>query len=67
MRFKYECQKKAEMGAPVNAFIMSCLFSPPNLLTYRYKTHQRLGVNGGMDALVLCIRYNPPNYPIAKI
>jgi len=33
----------------------------------RCKTHQRLGVNGGMDALVLCIRYNPPNYPIAKV
>ena len=46
---------------------MSCLFSPPNLLTIGTKPTKRLGVNGGMDASVLCIRYNPPNYPIAKI
>ena len=51
----------------VNALIMSCLFCPPNLLTIGVKPTKRLGVNGGMDALVLCIRYNPPNYPIAKI
>ena len=51
----------------VNALIMSCLFCPPNLLTIGVKPTKRLGVNGGMDALILCIRYNPPNYPIAKV
>ena len=39
---------------------MSCLFCPPNLLTIGVKPTKRLGVNGGMDALILCIRYNPP-------
>ena len=34
---------------------MSCLFCPPNLLTIGVKPTKRLGVNGGMDALVLCI------------
>ena len=59
--------KLSQTERQVNALIMSCLFTHPTSFVCRHKTRKRLGVNGDMDASVLCIRYNPPNYPIAKV